>query len=334
MIEAGNLIRNIYQIERHLGESSLGDYYIAVVTSDGRKVKLEILEDADQENIDRLSREIELLASFDHPNIFRAFDAGQDGNLFFLASEYEEGETLEEILKRGPIDPVSCVIIASEIASALNYAWDHSKILHRDLKPTNMFITETQKTKLMGFGIAKSGEGQSMGLTGVGFTVGTPEYMSPEQIRAVDDLDFRSDMYGLSCVLYEMLTGSLPFIEEAPILLMQKQMDEDPEPVNVRNPEVSQAIANVVQKMMQKDRDDRYQSWQDLEADFQSVIDGRASDAPAAAPEAAPEAGTAAPPMPEETAAQAQPEKKGCAAALVAIGLIAGIGTGLGSYFI
>ncbi len=302
-LEPGKVIRNIYKIDSKLGESSLGEVYVASVVTDGRKVQLEVLDGGDREDIERLSREIELLASLTHPNIVHVVDAGQDGNFFFLASDYEEGRTLEAILKDGPVDEASALGYTKGVAEALGYAWEQRKILHRDLKPGNIFITSNNVAKLMGFGIAKSSEGQSMGLTGVGFTIGTPAYMSPEQIKAAADLDFRSDIYALGCVLYEILTGGLPFQETAPILLMQKHMDEQPEPVNERNPSVSVECAMLIDKMLRKSRDERQQSWHELVAEIDAVASG-------------PRTIAAVPPAPGEE--PAVPKKKGCALGLAA----------------
>ncbi|OVE81205.1 hypothetical protein BVY04_03780 [bacterium M21] len=317
----GTVIRGIYKLERLLGESSLGEVYVGSVVTDGRQVQLELIDGSDQETIDRLSREIEILASLEHPNVVHAFDAGQDGAVFFLASDYEDGEPLLDHIKRGAVDEKKALKYAKEISSALGYAWDQKKILHRDVKPANIFITKKGKAKLMGFGIAKSSEGQSMGLTGVGFTVGTPEYMSPEQIKAEGDLDCRSDMYAMGCVIYEMVTGQLPFDESAPILLMQKHMDEDPTPANEVNPSVSEECAELIQICMMKDREERPADWHDLVNLIKQV-------------ETAPTAGTAQPsaaPKPSAASA-AQAEKKGkfgCGIGMLAIAitLAAGIGT-------
>jgi serine/threonine protein kinase len=161
----------------------------------------------------------------------------------------------------GEGDAISCIV---DICNGLDYAWESRKIIHRDVKPDNIFITNSGKAKLMGFGIAKSGEGQSMGLTGIGFTIGTPEYMSPEQIKAEGGLDFHTDMYSLGCVLYQTITGRLPFDETAPILLMQKHMDEDPVPANEVNPEISQGCTNAIAAMMAKDPEERPENWEIL----------------------------------------------------------------------
>ncbi len=321
-LSEGTIIRGIYKIEKRLGESSIGEMYVGSVVTDGRKVQLEIIDGSDQETIDRLSREIDILAAMQHPNIVRAFDAGQDGDIFFLASEFEEGETLYDILQQGPISESKALGYTKDIAKALDYAWEQRKILHRDIKPANIFITNNGVAKLMGFGIAKSGEGQSMGLTGVGFTVGTPEYMSPEQIKAEEDLDFRADMYSLGCVLYQMTTGNLPFDESAPILLMQKHMDEDPVPPNQVNPQVSAGCADVVATMMMKDRNERPESWNALTGLIDQALAGGGGSAP---PKTSSGGGSAS-----TSNDSGGDGKKGCAGVFaVAATLVIGIGAAL-----
>ena len=315
-IQPGTVLRNVYKIEEPIGHSSLGEMYVASRVPDGAKVQLEVLVDADQEKIDRLSREVELLASLQHESIVRAFDAGQDGDIFFLASEHTPGQTLERILTEGAIDEGPALMFARDIAAALQYAWEQQKILHRDVKPPNIFIPAENRAKLMGFGIAKSGESQSMGLTGVGFTIGTPEYMSPEQIKAEDDLDFRSDMYALGCVLYEMVTGSLPFDEDAPILLMQKQMDEDPEPPSERSEDVSAECSDTILWMMQKPRDERPQSWDQLIGHIDQLLSGDRQAAAASTPTH--DVGV------EPKRKEKKTKKKGCALGMAALLGLAG----------
>jgi serine/threonine protein kinase len=278
-IGPGSVIGKGYKLGDKIGESSLGDLYLATNEADGSQVRVEVLagqEADDEEKVQRLLQEIELIASLQHANITAALDAGQDDGAYYLVTAYEPGKTLEETLSGGAVAESAALSYVASIAEALKYAWQERKILHRDIKPSSIFITADDSAKLIGFGIAKSSEGQSMGLTGVGFTIGTPEYMSPEQIRAEGDLDFRSDMYALGCVLYEAVTGSLVFTADAPILLMHMHMDEEHEPANVRNGDVSANCSAVVDKMLAKDRDDRYESWQDLIEDLNLVASGGA----------------------------------------------------------
>lgn len=338
----GVIIGNGYKLEKKLGESSLGDIYTATQESSGQKVHVEVLSGEmrqDEERVNRLLQEIELVAALQHPNIVQAIEAGQDSETYFLVTAYEASKTLEEVLEGHKALPeADAVKYTANIASALKHAWDEKRILHRDVKPANIQITEAGAAKLTGFGIAKSSQQQSLGLTGAGFTIGTPEYMSPEQIRASDDLNFASDMYALGIVFYEMATGRIPFEEAAPILLMQKHMDEDPEPANERNPEVSAGCAEVIQTMLAKDPADRYDSWQTLIDTLNAVANGTYQPTGGAAASKAAPAAAAEPTAPTPTStptAAAASEKKGkfgCGGLLILGFAVLGAGTGLAAW--
>jgi serine/threonine protein kinase len=320
-IGPGSVIGKGYKLGDKIGESSLGDLYLATNEADGSQVRVEVLagqEADDEEKVQRLLQEIELIASLQHPNITAALDAGQDDGAYYLVTAYEPGKTLEETLSGGAVAESAALGYVASIAEALKYAWQERKILHRDIKPSSIFITEDDSAKLIGFGIAKSSEGQSMGLTGVGFTIGTPEYMSPEQIRAEGDLDFRSDMYALGCVLYEAATGTLVFTADAPILLMHMHMDEEHEPASTRNGDVSANCSAVIDKMLAKDREDRYESWQDLIEDLNLVAGGGApvkaggaAAAPASHPAIEESAAAAAAPAADSSGGAAEPAAAG-----------------------
>ncbi|RMD78041.1 MAG: serine/threonine protein kinase [Lentisphaerae bacterium] len=328
LLSEGTVVKGIYRIVRHLGESSLGEVYVADMIGENRKVQLEIISSSEQETVERLSREIEFLAALQHPNIVRAFDAGQDGEIFFLASEYEEGITLRELLdKKGKLPEKEALTYALHIAQALEYAWEQRKILHRDIKPSNIFITNSGKAKLMGFGIAKSSESQSLGLTGIGYTVGTPQYMSPEQIRAEEDLDCRSDMYILGCVIYEMIAGQVPFDDKVPMVVMQKQMDEDPPPITDFTQGVSQATQDLLAKLLAKDRNDRPASWTGTVQLLKHAIEQEAApsaSAQASAPKA--EETSASQAAPSSAAQPSLKEKLGCASVFLVIPSLAVFG--------
>jgi len=285
---SGTKIAGKYSLEKRVGESSLGEIYDATQeTEDGtNSVRVEVLSGTmDDEHVGRFLQEVELLTSINHPNILRVLDAGEDAGCYYLVTQSEAGGcSLDDyMLQHSPLAEREVMELMIPIVDALHYVWETKKLLHRDFKPTNVFITSDHQARLTGFGIAKSSEeGQSMDLTGIGFTIGTPEYMSPEQIRGTDDLDFRCDMYSLGIGMYEMVTGSLPFEEIAPLLLMQKQMDEPPEPANERNMNVSGECAELLNRMLEKDRGDRYESWQDLSDAMKSVAARGGSDATAA----------------------------------------------------
>ncbi len=286
---AGTKIAGKYSLERRVGESSLGEIYDAT-QEDGEGsscVRVEILSGTmDDENVGRFLQEVELLATIDHPHILRIIDAGEDAGCYYLVTQSEAGGcTLDDyMLQHSPLAEREVMELMIPIVDALHYVWESKKLLHRDFKPNNVFITSDHQARLTGFGIAKSSEeGQSMDLTGIGFTIGTPEYMSPEQIRGSEDLDFRCDMYSLGIGMYEMVTGSLPFEEIAPLLLMQKHMDEPPEPANERNVNVSPECADLLNRMLKKDREDRYESWQALSDAMKSVAARSGSGVAAAA---------------------------------------------------
>ena len=285
---AGTKIAGKYALERRVGESSLGEIYDATQETEGGTdcVRVEVLSGTmDDENVGRFLQEVELLTSINHPNILRVIDAGEDAGCYYLVTQSEAGGcSLDDyMLQHSPLAEREVMELMIPIVDALHYVWETKKLLHRDFKPNNVFITSDHQARLTGFGIAKSSEeGQSMDLTGIGFTIGTPEYMSPEQIRGSDDLDFRCDMYSLGIAMYEMVTGSLPFEEIAPLLLMQKQMDEPPEPANERNVNVSGECTELLNRMLEKDREDRYESWQALSDAMKSVAARGGSGAAAA----------------------------------------------------
>ncbi len=285
---AGTKLAGKYSLEKRVGESSLGDIYEATLeTEEGIDcVRVEVLSGTmDDENVGRFLQEVELLTTINHPHILSVIDAGEDTGYYYLVTQSEAGGcSLDDyMLQHSPLAEREVMELMIPIVDALHHVWETKKLLHRDLKPNNVFITRDHQARLTGFGIAKSSEeGQSMDLTGIGFTIGTPEYMSPEQIRGTDDLDFRCDMYSLGIGMYEMLTGSLPFEEIAPLLLMQKQMDEPPEPANERNVNVSTECTELLNRMLEKDREDRYESWQALSDAMQSVVAQSSSSATAA----------------------------------------------------
>lgn len=297
-IGPGTVVGSGYRLERKIDDTSLGELFLASQENQGRFVGIEILSgetSRDQEKVTRLMQEIELVASMKHDHIVEAIEAGQDGDTYFLVTAYEAGETLEQKLRQGSaVAEKDALEYTAAIAAALDYAWREKKVLHRDIKPSTIYITKDNKAKLTGFGIAKSSEGQSLGLTGIGFTIGTPEYMSPEQIQAAEDLDFRADMYSLGIVLFEALTGGLPFQEKSPILLMNMHMDQAPDPVNSRNPSVSAGTTEIVAKMLAKSRDDRYPTWQALIDALKKAAAGAKSSKPAAAKSGTASAGSPA----------------------------------------
>ena len=192
-----------------IGVGGMGAVYLAEQKSPARKVALKIITKVAAKNqayIQRFLRELELTAQLDHPNIVKTYLAGIEQEMPYLAMAYIEGKPLDEYLALHEVPLLKKVEFIKEIAQALDYA--HQKgVIHRDIKPSNIMVTREGIAMLMDFGIAKSMRVRDKRLTLSGQTVGTPRYMAPEQVRAVKDIDGRSDIYSLGCVFYEILTG-------------------------------------------------------------------------------------------------------------------------------
>ena len=273
-IKPNSMVADRYQIGEKLCNTSLGELYGARDLKYESDVSIEILGAVgnDDEKVERFLQEIDLLKELNHSNILVPRDAGWDDIVYYLVTDRLPGRTLQEDLKKGTVEEMNALVYASSVASALDYVWQERKIIHRDIKPQHIFIGNDNQTRLTGFGIAKSSETGVSGLTGEGYTIGTPEYMSPEQIRADESLDFRADMYSLGCVLYETFTGTIPFPDNAPILMMQRHLDEAPQPVQQKNHHITEASSKIVHRLLEKECNQRYSSWTSLLGDLNDVI--------------------------------------------------------------
>jgi serine/threonine-protein kinase len=259
-----------YEIDRFLSKSSLGEVYLAFNEETQQLVQIKVLPrhlGADPERRERFKREMRFAASLKHPGILGVIGAGEESGRLFLVSEYQEGMSLADHIGRyGILEEKDALEFAAQIADALAHAWEDRKVVHRDIRPANIQITAEPRTaKILDFGIAKSLEQDvDANLTGAGFTVGTPEYMSPEQVRGEDNIDFRSDMYSLGLLIYESLSGRKAFEDKSVMVVMTRQMKEPPKPLRDLNPKVSKACADLVDRLLAKSRDQRFSSWSEL----------------------------------------------------------------------
>jgi hypothetical protein len=268
-----------YRIERLLGVGGMGDVYLATQHPIKRKVALKILPaklTSDREALDRFFNEMRMTAKFEHPNIATAFEAGKVEDFHYLAMAYVDGEDLDVALARETRLPEKkALTITRKVAEALDYAWDKGKVLHRDIKPGNIMLDKAGEVRLMDLGISKSlNEPGSGGMTTAGFVIGTPYYMSPEQARGRNDLDFRSDIYSLGATLYHLLTGSEPFDNDDPLVVMTQHINEPAPSAQIKNPDVSDGCCALLERMLAKSPDDRYVNWQALTKDIDRVIAG------------------------------------------------------------
>ena len=257
----GSRLADRYEIIKKVGNGGMATVYKAKDTLLNRFVAVKILRDeftTDQEFIKRFEVEAQAAASITHPNIVSVYDVGKQDNLHYIVMELIQGKTLKEIIleENGPLPWKWSVNIAIQIASALETAHKNN-IVHRDIKPHNIIITEDGIAKVTDFGIAKAVSNST--ITAFGTTIGSVHYFSPEHARG-GYTDAKSDLYSLGVVMYEMLTGKLPFDADTPVSVALKHMQEDPEePIEV-NEKIPGAVNDIIMKALRKDTSLRYQS--------------------------------------------------------------------------
>ena len=257
----GRLLGNRYEIIEKIGSGGMATVYKAKCHVLNRYVAIKILRDeftTDEEFIKRFEVEAQSAASITHPNIVSVYDVGVDGNLYYIVMELIKGKTLKEIIteEKGPLPWKWSVNIASQIASALETA-HKNHIIHRDIKPHNIIITEDGVAKVTDFGIAKAVSNST--ITAFGTTIGSVHYFSPEHARG-GFTDEKSDLYSLGVVMYEMLTGKVPFDADTAVSIALKHMQEEAKPPIELNPNVPVAVNDIIMKALRKDTNLRYQN--------------------------------------------------------------------------
>ena len=280
-MQAGDRIDR-YVIERELGSGGFGTVYRARHTFTDRAVALKLLrQDRDNtpQTLDRFLQEARASAAIGSPHIVQVLDAGMaDDGRAFLAMELLEGEDLAtRIARRGKMSPEDAVRIVRQILAGLGAA--HARgIVHRDLKPANIFLassSEGERAKILDFGISKMRlPGRMDGLTRTGMVLGTPTYMSPEQFRGARDVDGRADLYSLSVILYEMLSGKLPFDAESYESLLLKVMTEPPVPLARVAPDVPAPMSDAIDRGLARDPDARWPSAAELSRALDAALRG------------------------------------------------------------
>jgi beta-lactam-binding protein with PASTA domain/predicted Ser/Thr protein kinase len=261
-----------YRIVRKLGSGGMANVYLAEDEELGRRVAIKILNDRyanDDAFIERFRREAKSAASLSHPNIVSIYDRGEAEGTYYIAMEVIEGRSLKElILTRGPLPIVDAVHYSRQILQALRFAHRHG-IIHRDIKPHNNLIGE-QGLKVTDFGIARYGPSQ---MTEAGSIMGTAQYLSPEQARGAP-VTASSDLYSVGIVLYEMLTGRVPFTGDSAIEIAMKHLNDWPKPPSKLRPEIPEEIDHIVLRALAKAPEDRYQSAEEFIEDLQRVEAG------------------------------------------------------------
>jgi serine/threonine protein kinase len=266
-----------YQILEEIGRGGMAVVYKAYQPSLNRYVALKVLPaqyQNDAELLARFRREAEAAKALAHPNIVRVFEVGEAQGMPFIAMEYVEGGSVASELSRrhGPLDTGTATGIAAQIAAALDYAHQQG-VIHRDVKPSNMLLARDGRALLSDFGIAKAAGKRT--LTQKGTLLGTPAYMSPEQARGRRNIDGRSDIYSLGVVLYEMLTGDVPFRGDDPTVILRAVLDDAPAPPSWLYPAIPPAVERIVLRALAKEPEKRYATAGEMLAALQAATPGR-----------------------------------------------------------
>lgn len=256
---SGRMLDGRYRIEEPVGIGGMAVVFSAIDTLTGRRVAVKMLRESvmnDRATVKRFINESRAVASFNHNNIVRIYDVSVDGPCKYIVMEYIDGMTLREYMDyKRPLDWRDALIYVDQVLRALDHS-HHKGIIHRDIKPQNIMLLEGGYVKVMDFGIAKMPNSESLT---VDKAIGTVYYISPEQARG-GKIDSRSDIYSLGVMLYEMVTGKLPFTAETPYAVVMKQVNDTPTPPSQLNPKIPLGLEQIILCAMQKKAENRYQS--------------------------------------------------------------------------
>ena len=276
-------LQDRYRLERELGRGGMATVYLAHDLKHDRPVALKILhpELAAVLGSDRFQREIRFAARLQHPHILSVYDSGEAAGQLWFTMPYVEGGSLRDRLRRSGALPLDDALrVAREAAEALAYAHEHG-VVHRDVKPENILLTPDGNTLVADFGIARAvGAGAGEQLTATGISLGTPAYMSPEQAAGASDIDGRSDLYSLGCVLYEMLSGEPPFTGDTPQSVIAKRFMGPPPSLATLRGRVPPAVEAAVARVLEREPRDRFATARELAAALATPSGGRMSVRP------------------------------------------------------
>ena len=279
-----------YQIMERLGRGSMGTVYKAKQISVDRLVAVKVLLDSlaqNKEFIKRFEREAKIAAKLSHNNVVNAIDAGEVSGRFYFVMEYVEGLTIKDYLDQNKVfEEKEAIRIVLAVAEALKHA-SHRGLIHRDIKPENVILTKDGGVKLADLGLARLTDDEKWGLAEAGMAIGTPYYISPEQVRGQTDIDIRADIYSLGATFYHMVTGRVPYGGNNPSEVMRKHADTrvplvPPDHLNTR---LSSGLGIVIETTLAKNREHRYSTPDDLILDLKCLIQGESPMIAAQKPE-------------------------------------------------
>jgi serine/threonine-protein kinase len=249
-----------YQVQGHLAQGGMSDIYRAYDLVSRREVVIKIPDPAmigDPAQYERFQRELEVMSTLQHPAILKGLGSGKYNRIPFLVTEFVEGQTLRRLIETStPLPPEQAIDLIRKIADGMAYCHENG-VIHRDLKPENIFITPTGQPVIIDFGLALTKGAHRVTYSNLSATMGTPDYMAPEQIDGQRG-DARTDLYALGTILFEMLAGRLPFTGDTPMAVMAQHLNGVPPRLDQLNPAIIPGLAAVVARTLQKDAADRY----------------------------------------------------------------------------
>lgn len=269
----GRILGGRYELEEKIGSGGMAIVYKARCHLLKRHVAVKVLRPElveDEEFVARFKRESQAAASLSHPNIVNIYDVGEENGIYYIVMEYVKGKTLKEYIReKGKLDWEEAVRIAIQICSALKHAHKNG-IIHRDIKPQNILVSEDGTVKVTDFGIARAVTSATVTMAGAN-VMGSVHYFSPEQARG-GHVDAKSDLYSLGIVLYEMVTGTVPFEGDTAVSVALKHIQEKVKPPEELNPDIPKSLQDVIEKAIEKDQNKRYQTAGEMIKDLQRVL--------------------------------------------------------------
>lgn len=273
-LTTGSTFAGRYKIIEELGKGGMGKVYKVLDKEVNAKIALKLIKPeiaADKKTIERFKNELKTARDISHKNICRMYDLNKEEGSYYITMEYVEGQDLKSLIRQtGQLAMPTTISIAKQVCEGLSEAHKLGTV-HRDLKPSNIMIDKEGSARIMDFGIARSLSAK--GITGAGVMIGTPEYMSPEQAE-VKEVDQRSDVYSLGIILYEMVTGRVPFEGETPLSIAMKHKGEMPKDPRELNAQIPEDLSQVILRCMEKDKKKRYQSAGEVRSELNGIEQG------------------------------------------------------------
>jgi len=273
-LTTGSIFAGRYQIIEELGKGGMGKVYKVQDTKIKEKIALKLLKPevaSDKKTIERFSNELKFARKIRHKNVCQMYDLNEEKGIHYITMEYVPGEDLKSsIIRMGPLSAGKAIFIAKQVCEGLAEAHELG-VVHRDLKPQNIMIDKEGNARIMDFGIARSITGK--GITGARVMIGTPEYMSPEQVEG-KEIDQRSDIYSLGVILYEMATGRVPFEGDTPLSIAVKHKTETPREPREINTQIPEDLSRVILRCMEKDKEKRYQGAGEVRSELENIEKG------------------------------------------------------------